>query len=118
MTITNEQDKIPLFIQWIEFLPWIFQTTSKFPKSLRASLTTRIENLSLEVVERILQATYKTQKKEVLKEINLLLENIRILFRLAHTLKCLNTNSYEYAMTQLLIAGKQVGGWHKQQTPL
>ncbi len=56
----------PLFVLWYDFLNWLLQKTEKMPKNIRFTLTSRIDNLALDIIEGIIEARYSRQK-EILK---------------------------------------------------
>ena len=107
----------PLFLQWLDFLKWLLSTTEKFPKRVRFTFSDRINNLALSVVEDLVEARYTAHKLSGLKKINLTLEKIRILLRIAYETQILPTQAYEQAMKSLNEMGKMLGGWIKQQQP-
>lgn len=111
---TRHED-LPVFVHWTAFVEWLLPTTGKFPKRVRFTLSDRIDNLALDVVEDLVEARYSRRKTEILKRINLKLERLRVLLRLCHTLQYLPHRSYEFAMRSLEEVGQMVGGWIKQQ---
>lgn len=108
-------DELPIFLDWMKFLPWIFSCTATFPKHVRASLTMRIENISLDITEKIIEARYSSNKLKTLQELDIMLEKMRILWRVVHTLRFINARSHEYVTKNIANIGRQVGGWQKQQ---
>ena len=50
--------ELPAFARWYEFVRWLLPTTATFPKRLRFTLTQRIDNLALDVVEGLVEARY------------------------------------------------------------
>jgi hypothetical protein len=111
----SPHEELPLFILWMEFLPWFFNTTSKIPKRMRFSFTNRMDNLALDVLEKMIEATYTKNKGELLRSMDLSLEKMRILFRLCHLFRFISTEAYQHASQILLEVGRQLGGWRKQQ---
>jgi hypothetical protein len=105
----------PLFVLWYDFSKWLFGKTEKFPKKVRFSFTSRIDNLALDIIEGIVEARYSTRKKEILQRIDLNLEKLRILLRMCHDQQYLDHKGYEFASKKINEAGKMVGGWRKQQ---
>jgi hypothetical protein len=55
----------------------------KFPRGQRLLLGYRIQTTVLEVTEGIVEATYSAQSGPILRQVNLALEKLRSLFRLA-----------------------------------
>lgn len=105
----------PVFVFWYDFLRWLLDKTQKFPKNVRFSFTVRIENLALDVIEGIIEARYSGEKKAILRRIDLDLEKLRVLLRMCHDLRHLDSTGYEFASRQINEAGKMIGGWRKQQ---
>lgn len=108
-------DDLPIFIKWMDFLKWIFVTTDKFPKSVRFTLVDRIHNLTLDVLEDLIQARYSRNRISLLRSVNIKLEKLRIILRICHELRYLPHKSFQYAIFSLNGAGKMLGGWIKQQ---
>ena len=104
-----------VFILWYDFTKWLLAKTEKFPKHVRFTLSQRIENLALDIVQQLSVARYSGSKKKLLLEINQKLDQVRILLRLCHDMEILDHKGYHYASTQIDEAGKMLGGWQKQQ---
>lgn len=104
-----------LFIHWEKFLGWLLDHTEKFPKRLRFTLTNRIDNLGLDIFEAIVEARFTRQRIPILERINLALEKLRLLLRLARDRRILDLGSFEYACREIDVAGRMVGGWLREQ---
>ena len=111
----NDHDDLPVFVRWTAFVGWLLPTTAKFPKRVRFTFSTRIDNLALDVVEELVEARYSRQKRQILQRINLKLERLRVLLRLTHEQQVLPHGSYAFAMRSLDEVGRMIGGWSKQQ---
>jgi hypothetical protein len=107
----------PLFILWYDFLRWLLEKTEKFPRKVRFSLSNRIDNLALDIVEGIIEARYSREKQDVLRRIDLDMEKLRVLLRMCHDLKHLDHKGYEFASKKINEAGRMVGGWRKLGDP-
>ncbi|MBK8490232.1 MAG: four helix bundle protein [Saprospirales bacterium] len=57
----------PLFEQWYKTNDWILDKCDKLPRSTRFTLSGRIANLSLEVLELITEAIYTHERSPLLK---------------------------------------------------
>ncbi len=110
-----EDEDLSVFMKWSEFIGWLFPHTENFPKKARFTFALRIENLALDVIEDLIEARYTKEKLGTLKRVNLRLEKMRILLRLAHDFHYISTKSYEYAAKSLNEIGRMIGGWIKQQ---
>ena len=107
-------EQLPLFSIWMETTKWLLQTTEKFPKHRRFSLTNRMDNLALDILEGITEASYRKDRLALLQGCNLKLTRLRILIRLSHELGHLPHAAYERAAVELNEAGRMIGGWIKQ----
>ncbi len=103
---------MPLFSLWFDFTDWMLEHTEKFPKHIRVSFSVRLENLTLDIMQDIIQARY-SHKKVYLENINSNLNILRVLVRLSFKRKYLNMNSYQFASNKINEAGRMVGGWLK-----
>ena len=73
----------------------------------------RIQSTALDVLERLIEATYTKARRPILVAANLGVEKMRLLFRLSYDLKCLDIRRYEFAARSLDEIGRLVGGWRK-----
>jgi len=105
----------PLFVQWYDFSKWLLNKTEKFPKKVRFTFSTRIDNLALDIMEGIIEARYSKKKMDILRRIDLGMEKLRVLLRMCHDMEYLDHKGYEFASRKINEAGKMVGGWRKQQ---
>ena len=106
---------LPIIDKWYDFLRWLLDTSNKFPKKIRFTITSRIDNLALSILENLIQARYAQAKtkKSILQQMNIDLEKMRFLLRLCYDNRYMAKKSYEYACSQLQSIGKQIGGWLK-----
>ena len=102
---------LPLFTAWMETVKWLLSATEKFPRHRRFSLTNRMDNLALDILEGITEASYRRDKLETLRRSSLKLTRLRILIRLSHELGHLPHGAYERAAVELDEAGRMLGGW-------
>ena len=100
-----------------QLLKWFLGRLEKFPRSHRYGLGQQIEQRLYAVFDGLLRAKYAavTDKCEALQGVNLDLEALRLLCRLAHELGMLPHKSQEYAAREMIEIGRMVGGWLKQQ---
>jgi len=107
------KNNYPLYVKWMDTVPWIMARTERFPKNLRYSLAQKIDNICLEILELIVQAIYSQSKRESPLKINLKLDVLRALIQMAFKMQRLSESQYEYISRELLESGKMVGGWLK-----
>ena len=104
----------PALESFYRFLLWLVPTVEKFPRSQKFLLGDRLQATALDALEGLIEATYAREPGRVLARVNLNLEKLRVLFRLALDLRLLDTRRYEFAVRILDETGRLVGGWLKK----
>jgi hypothetical protein len=95
------------------FLLWLVPTVEKFPKSQKFLLGDRIQATALDVLERLVEATYSRRRQHHLAAANLGIDKMPLLFRLASDLHHLDLRRYEFVARSLDEIGSLIGGWVK-----
>jgi hypothetical protein len=72
-----------------QFVLWLVPTVKKFPRAQKFLLGDRIQSAALDVLMGLVEATYSRNRTPVLRVVNLKLETLRLLFRLATDLRLL-----------------------------
>lgn len=107
-----------LLARFEEFTGWLFDRTAKWPKCARFTITQRIENAALDVVEELVLARYQRGGRRArLDAVNLRLERMRHLFRLALAARACPHNVFESAMRSLDETGRMLHGWRTHADP-
>jgi len=97
-----------------DFMRYFFPIVERFPKHEKFVLQTQIKNCVLEIAKKIIKANKSRNKKPILFEIDVLLEQLRLLIRFSHDRKYLSTKKYEHSSMMLNEIGKLLGGWMKK----
>ena len=108
-------DAPQVFTRWETFCGWLLDCTEKMPKSARFTFSQRIDNLALDVFENLVEARYSKAREPLLSRVNLDLEKLRLLLRLAFSRRYLGQRALEHAAGELDTVGRMVGGWLRQQ---
>ena len=95
------------------FLLWLVPAVDRFPRRQKFLLGDRIQATALDVLERLIEATYTKRRGDLLARANLGLEKLRFLFRLAHDLHLLDPRRYQHAARSIDDTGRKVGAWRK-----
>lgn len=69
-------------------------------------------------MEGFIEARYSKQRSPILTKLNLQIEKLRFLLRMAHEMQYLSHKHYQHAAQQINEIGKMLGGWIKQQSKL
>lgn len=108
------KEDYPIFVLWLKATDWILDTVEKYPKSVRFTITNRISNLTLDVMEGIVEAIYTKKRSYILGRVNLFIEKLRILFRISYGRRYISARQYEHISEMLNETGKMAGGWSKE----
>lgn len=106
-----DRPALPLFSHWEAALGDLLSRTEKFPKKVRFTLSSRLDNLALDFLERLVEARYTRDKTGVLEEASLVLEKLRVLARISHDRGFLDHKGYEQVARNVDEAGRMLGGW-------
>jgi hypothetical protein len=95
------------------FILWLVPTVERFPRSQKFLLGDRIHSTALDMLERLIEATYTRQRDAALTRANLDVEKLRVMIRLATDLRHMDGRRYEFAVRALDEIGRLIGGWRK-----
>jgi hypothetical protein len=96
-----------------QFILWLIPAVEKFPRSQKFLLGDRIQTAALDVLERLIEATYTRGREALLTHANVGIEKLRFLSRLAYDLQYFDMRRYEHAARKLDEIGRLIGGWTK-----
>lgn len=100
---------------WEAFVPWLLDGCARWPRSARFSLTQRLENHALDVLELLVVARYQPRQRAVsLHQANLLLERMRFLYRVARARQLISARAFDKAMRDVDEAGRMIHGWRQR----
>ena len=98
--------------KWEAFTAWLLNHTARWPKAARFTLTQRLENHALDVTELLVEARYEPRlRKRLLLDVNLRLERMRFLCRIARDARIENKKGFESTMRHIDEVGRMVHGW-------
>ena len=99
------------------FVLWLVPTVEQFPRRQKFLLGDRLQATALDVLERLVEATYTRDRRRHLTAANLGIEKLRFLCRLAKDLGHLDARRYEHAARSLDETGWLVDGLGGQRSP-
>lgn len=108
-------DLPPIVTKAYDFALWLLPRVNDFPRSYRFVLGDRLINLILDIVEGLIEASHRRDKRQVLDGVSITLDRLRFLIRLSQDLQLLNLKRYAYAAGEMNEVGAMLGGWLKQQ---
>src|SRR3954464_5148438 len=107
----REQVELTVITKTYDLILWSCHHTSKFPRNHRFVLGERIERSLYNLLETLIAAKYRKDRRPLLEEANLALEILRFQMRLAKDLQCLKVESYAFAAKAIDEIRCPVGGW-------
>jgi len=109
-------DRPPLYTHLAELVGWTLHRTASIPKSHRFTFGQRLDNLTLDALMLCVRAIYnpRAAKPPLLEELNLLLEQLRVLWRLVHEQRWISQQQLLHVIGRIDEAGRMTGGWLKQ----
>lgn len=109
-----ENKKItPVIEKHYKLIYWMLPKMADFPRDQRFLLADRIERILLDILEMLIEANYSKQKREILIKVNLKLDVLRFMMRIAKDMKYVSLNGYDFFCQSVIEIGKMVGGWLK-----
>ena len=92
---------------------WLIPTLERFPRRQKFLLRDRIQSTAVASLESLGEATFTRRRARLLDRVNLDLDRLRLLLRLAKDLRYLDRRRYEHAARRLDEVGRLVGGWKR-----
>jgi hypothetical protein len=99
-----------------ELTGWTLDRSASLPKCHRFTFGQRLDNLTLDALMLVTRAIFanRTEKPALLRELNLLLEQLRVLWRLVHDRHWISQQQLLFVSQRLDEIGRMTGGWLKQ----
>lgn len=107
----------PIYTILCEIAGWSLDRTAGFPKSQRFTFGQRLDNLILDALQSAVKAIRtrkREQKIESLGNLDLILEQLRALWRLVAERGWISKQQLVHVQSKLDEAGRMVGGWLTQ----
>lgn len=108
-------DEPALLVLWERVVGDLLDRTARFPKAVRFTFASRIDNLALDILEQLAEARWAPldRRRELLLRADLCLVRLGVLLRLAHDRRYLDTGGFEHVVRATDEAGRMLGGWRK-----
>ena len=116
----RNSDRPPIHAAAVELTNWSLDRTAGFPKSQRHTFGQRLDNLCLEALERIIRARFTSTVEERivhLRELNLVLEVMRALWRIVETRGWISGAQCLHVNRLIDDVGRLCGAWIKRSEP-
>lgn len=96
-----------------QYLVWVTGIIEKIPRAHKFTVGDKIHLMSIDLQMLIVEAAYTRDRTAQLRRAQILLEQLRFLFRLSMESRLINSGSYEFAARSLDGIGRGLGGWKK-----
>lgn len=106
--------ELTIYQRIYDFMGYFFPIVDRFPKHEKFALSTQLKNDVLELARLVIRANKARNKRPMLYDLDVKLEELRMLVRFAHDRKYLSGKSYEHTSRQLAEIGRLLGGWIKR----
>ncbi len=105
----------PLFVKTHDLIVWLLQHTQRFPKGLRQSYTSRLEDAAFDFQKATLMANAArgAVRREWLDQADGYLLCLRALLRFVPDLRLLGAHQLRYAIEHVDELGRLLGAWKK-----
>ena len=113
MTSGGERRTGPALEAMYQLVRWLIPTLDRFPRRQKFLLGDRIQTTALDGLERLVEATFTRNRGRLLNQVNVDLDKLRLLLRLAKELGHLDARRYEHGARRLEEVGRLVGGWRR-----
>lgn len=111
--------ELQVLARFEEFLAWSFGRTARWPKHARFTITQRVQNHLLDTLDDLVVARYvRAERLPRITGINLRLQRIRHLLRLALTNHVCPTATFEAMLSALDETGRMLHGWRRREEAL
>jgi hypothetical protein len=111
----NTPTRPPVYALLVDLTGWTLDRTATLPRSHRFTFGERIDRLTLDCLELMIEAIFATpnQKEPPLRQANLNLEKLRIFWRLVHDRQWISAQQLLFVSQKLDEIGRMLGGWLK-----
>jgi hypothetical protein len=106
----------PIYALLVDLIGWTFDRTASLPKSQRFTFGQRVDLLSLDCLELVIEAIYAAPdaKPALLRRLNLNLEKLRVFWRLICDRGWISQQQLLFVSEALDQIGRMTGGWLRQ----
>ena len=108
------QEWYPIQQAAYDFVLALVSMVETMPRAHRFTLGERLVNLGYDLMEQLTIARYSRQKRDKLRQINLLLERLRVLLRLSVDLHAIPIKTYGRLGAMINEVGRMAGGWSRK----
>jgi len=111
----NTPTRPPVYALLVDLTGWTLDRTATLPRSHRFTFGERVDRLTLDCLELVIEAIYTSPDKKAapLRRANLNLEKLRVFWRLIHERRWISAQQLLFVAQKLDEIGRMIGGWLK-----
>ncbi len=110
----NEQ-LLPAVQKAYDINRWLLPHVERFSRRYKFGIGSRIQDTALDLCLAVVEAGHARRKDRPLYRANRLLDQLRILLRLARDVELLSGRQHEYISLRNEELGRMIGGWLRSQ---
>lgn len=108
-----EVELLPAVQKAYDINRWLLPRVERFPHDFKFTLGDRLQTTGLDLTLALVEAAHAVRKDRALYRANRLLDQMRILLRLACDLEVLSVRQLAHVSTLNEELGRMIGGWLK-----
>lgn len=105
--------KLEIYQKFYDLILYMYPVVKRMPKSERHTLSQHIRNSLIDIAKMIVEANKRKNKLPILYQIDIELEKLRMLIRLAKDLEFISIRRYGIIADKCNEIGRMLGGWIK-----
>lgn len=90
---------------------WLLGRIERFPRNYKFTLGDRLQATAIDLALALLEAAHSRSKQAPLYRANRLLDQLRLLVRMAHAVRLLSQDQYQHVSEHDEELGRMIGGW-------
>ncbi len=106
-------EDLPAVQKAYDICRWLIPVVARLPREHRFTFGDRLESTALDLVLALVEAGHVRAKDRPLYRASRLLDQLRILLRLACDIELISTKRHRFASEQMHELGRMIGGWMK-----
>jgi 23S rRNA-intervening sequence protein len=106
-----DHEGLPVVQKSYDLALWLLGRTTRFSRDFKFTLGDRIQSTSLDLTLSLVEAAHARARERPLHRASRLLDQLRLLLRLARDVGVLSPRQLEYASGNTEELGRMLGGW-------
>lgn len=112
----RKNQKLPLYLEFYQFLKFLYKTTESFPRQYKYTLGENILKLSWQCLDLVIESNSlpNQEKHPKILELSIAFDKLKIRLRMAQEMNLISKRQFAHIQTYYIKEiGEMVGGWLK-----